>query len=198
MAPATVANVSGLRGLRVLCIEDDPNAAAPWHGYLRAAALVRQLKYETTGVGAVDDTTQGGALSLAGKISFGPHDLRFMLTGGEGFGRYVGVNFANDAELTATGELQAVSGWAGFVAWRQGWNDRLRSTLMLSASGYDNDAASSGLAANEASWSWAINTFYSPAAKLDLGVELRFAEREIERGASGSMHRLQALAKYSF
>lgn len=179
----------------------DLTAAYTWkfsHGYLRAAALVRQLKYETTGVGAIDDTTQGAALSLAGKISFGPHDLRFMVTGGEGFGRYVGVNFANDAELTATGELEAVSGWAGFAAWRQVWNDRLRSTLMLSASGYDNEAALSGLAANKASWSWAINTFYSPAAKLDLGVELRFAEREIESGASGSMHRLQAVAKYSF
>lgn len=179
----------------------DVTAAHTWKfpkGYLRAAALVRQLKHETTGVGAVDDTTTGGALSLAGKIGFGPHDLRFMVTGGEGLGRYVGVNFANDAVLSATGKLEAISGWAAFAAWRQVWNDRLRSTLMLSASGYDNDAALSGLAANKASWSWAINTFYSPAAKLDLGVELRFAEREIESGASGSMHRLQAVAKYSF
>jgi len=167
-------------------------------GYLRAAGLLRQLKYQTVGLGAIDDTTQGAALSLAGKINFGPHDLRFMVTGGDGIGRYVGVNFNNDAVLTASGELEAISGWAAFAAWRQVWNDRLRSTLMVSTSGYDNDVSLTGLAANESSWSWAINTFYSPAAKLDLGLELRYAEREIESGANGSMHRLQAVAKYSF
>jgi hypothetical protein len=179
----------------------DLTAAYTWklgNGFLRAAALVRQLKYETTGVGAVNDSTQGGALSLAGKINFGKHDLRFSVTGGEGFGRYVGVNFANDAVLTATGELETISGWAAFAAWRQVWNDRVRSTLMVSASDYDNDVLLTGGNANKSSWSWAFNTFYSPLAKLDLGVELRVAEREIESGASGSMRRVQAVAKYSF
>ena len=179
----------------------DLTAAYTWklgHGTLRAAALVRQLKYETTGAGAVNDSTRGAALSLAGKIDFGKHDLRFAITGGEGLGRYVGVNFANDAVLTATGELEAISGWAAFAAWRQVWNDRVRSTLMVSASDYDNDARLTGGNANESSWSWAFNTFYSPLAKLDLGVELRIAERELESGASGSMRRLHALARYSF
>lgn len=179
----------------------DLTAAYTWkfsHGYLRASALVRQLKYETTGATAVDDTTEGGALSLAGKINFGPHDLRFSITGGEGLGRYVGVNFNNDAVLTSAGDLEAISGWAAFAAWRHVWNTRLRSNLMLSASEYDNDPALTGLAANKASWSWAINTIYTPTPKLDVGLELRFAEREIESGASGQMRRLQAVAKYSF
>lgn len=179
----------------------DLTAAYTWkldHGTLRVAALVRQLKYETTGAGAVNDSTQGAALSLAGKLNFGKHDLRFSITGGDGLGRYVGVNFANDAVLTAAGELETISGWAAFAAWRQVWSDRLRSTLMLSASDYDNDARLTGGNANKSSWSWAVNTFYSPLAKLDLGVELRIAERQIESGASGSMRRLQAVAKYSF
>ncbi len=167
-------------------------------GFLRAAGLVRQLKYETTGVAAVNDSTQGAALSLAGKINFGKDDLRFAITGGEGLGRYVGVNFANDAVLTANGELEAISGWAAFAAFRHVWNDRVRSTLMLSASDYDNDVLLTGGSANKSSWSWAFNTFYSPLAKLDLGVELRVAEREIESGASGSMRRVQAVARYSF
>jgi hypothetical protein len=37
-----------------------------------------------------------------------------------------------------------------------------------------------------------------PTPKLDVGLELRLAEREIESGASGQMRRLQAVAKYSF
>lgn len=180
----------------------DLTAAYTWklgsRGFLRAAGLVRQLKYETTGATAVNDTTQGAALSLAGKINFGKDDLRFAVTGGEGLGRYVGVNFANDAVPTASGELEAISGWAAFAAWRHVWNDRVRSSLMLSASDYDNDVVLTGGSANKSSWSWAINTFYSPLAKLDLGIELRFAEREIESGASGSMRRVHAVAKYSF
>lgn len=179
----------------------DFTAAYTWKfskGYLRAAALVRQLKHQTTGAGAINDSTEGGALSLAGKINFGPHDLRFSITGGEGIGRYVGVNFNNDAVLTSSGELEAISGWAAFAAWRHVWNDRIRSNLMLSTSRYDNDPALTGVSANKESWSWAVNTVYSPTLKLDVGLELRFAEREIESGASGQMHRLQAVAKYSF
>jgi hypothetical protein len=179
----------------------DLTAAYTWklsNGYLRASGLVRQLKHETTGATASDDTTEGAALSLAGKINFGPHDLRFSVTGGEGIGRYVGVNFNNDAVLTSTGELEAISGWAAFAAWRHVWNDRIRSNFMLSASEYDNDPALTGPAANKESWSWAINTIYTPTPKLDVGLELRFADREIESGASGQMRRLQAVAKYLF
>lgn len=180
----------------------DLTAAYTWklgsRGFLRAAGLVRQLKYETTGATGVNDSTQDAALSLAGKINFGKDDLRFAITAGEGLGRYVGVNFANDAVLTANGELEAISGWAAFAAFRHVWNDRVRSTLMLSASEYDNDVLLTGGAANKSSWSWAFNTFYSPLTKLDLGIELRIAEREIESGASGSMRRVQAVARYSF
>lgn len=179
----------------------DLTATYTWklaNGYLRAAALLRQLKYQTTGTGAINDSTEGGALSLAGKINFGPHDLRFSVTGGEGIGRYVGVNFNNDVVLTSAGELDAISGWAAFVAWRQVWNDRVRSNFMLSTSEYDNNAALTGLSANKSSWSWAVNAIYAPTPKLDVGLELRFAEREIESGANGELRRLQAVAKYSF
>lgn len=179
----------------------DFTAAYTWklgNGYLRAAALLRQLKYETTGANPIDDSAEGAALSLTGKFNFGPHELRFAITGGEGLGRYVGVNFANDAVLTAAGRLEAISGWAAFAAWRQVWNDRVRSTLMVSTSEYDNDVNLTGGSVNQSSWSGAVNTFYSPLPKLDLGIELRFAGRELESGASGSMRRVHAVAKYSF
>ena len=167
--------------------------------YVRAAALARQLKYETTGVGAIDDTIYGGGLSLSGKFALGSADeLRFMATAGRGLGRYVGVNFTNDAVLDAAGELEAIRGWAAFAAWRHAWTPQLRSTLMISTSDYDNDRALTGLAVNAASLSWAANLFYTPTPKLDVGLELRQAEREIESGADGTLRRLQGVAKYSF
>jgi hypothetical protein len=169
------------------------------NSYIRAAALVRQLKYETTGVGAIDDSIFAGGVSIGAKINFGSNDdLRMMFTAGEGIGRYVGVNFANDAVLDAVNELEAIEGWAAFAAWRHVWGGTLRSTLMYSTSTYDNDAALTGFGVNKKSMSVAGNLFYSPAPKLDVGIELRVAEREIESGIDGSMKRLHAVAKYSF
>lgn len=166
--------------------------------YVRAAALARQLRYQTTGVGRIDDTSYGGGLSIAGKLVFGQNDLRFMATAGDGISRYVGVNFANDAVLTSAGNLDSISGWAAFAAWRQAWTSTLRSTFMVSMSEYDNDITLTGGAANKASSSWAVNLFYTPVPKIDVGLELRHAEREIESGAEGSMQRLHAIARYSF
>jgi DcaP outer membrane protein len=167
--------------------------------YIRAAALARQLKYQTTGAGAIDDSTYAGALSISGKFMLGTaDDLRFMATAGDGIGRYVGVNFANDAVLNASGKLDSISGWAAFVAWRHAWNPQLRSTLMVSTSEYDNDIALTGGGVNKSSFSWAANMFYSPIPKIDVGVELRHAEREVESGVDGAMNRLQAAVKYSF
>ncbi len=169
------------------------------NNYIRVAALGRQLKYETTGVGAIDDSSFAGAVSVASKINFGANDdLRLMFTVGEGLGRYVGVNFVNDAVLDAGGNLEAIEGWAGFIAWRHVWTGTVRSTFMYSTSSYDNDVALTGPGVNAKSMSWAANLFYSPAAKLDIGVEARYAERELEGGVDGSMKRLHAVAKYSF
>lgn len=167
-------------------------------GNLRIAALGRQLKYQTTGIGAIDDSVFAAAASIAGKIGFGKDDLRFMVTAGDGIGRYVGVNFTNDAVIDGSGNLEAISGVAGFVAWRHVWNPLWRSTLMYSMSDYDNDVALTGTGANKSSSSWAVNLFYSPVAKLDLGLEVRRAGREIESGADGSMKRMQGIVKYSF
>jgi hypothetical protein len=69
---------------------------------------------------------------------------------------------------------------------------------MYSMSRYDNDVTLTGLTANESTSSWAVNAFYSPLSKLDIGVELRVAEREIESGVDGSMNRLQGVLRYSF
>jgi hypothetical protein len=167
-------------------------------GYLRAGLLARQLKLETTGMGAAEDATYAAALSVSGRIDFGANDLRFMVTGGDAIGRYVGVNFANDAVLTADGRLRAISGWAAFAAYRQAWTQKLRSTVSLSASEYDNPVTLTGGTANKASLSLAVNAFYTLAPKLDIGVELRYAEREIESGADGSLQRIHATARYSF
>jgi hypothetical protein len=162
------------------------------------AGLVRELKYQTTGANAIDASTWTAAGSLSGKIAtWGKDDVRFMVVGGN-LGRYVGLNFTNDAALSADGDLESIDGWAGFVAYRHFWTDKLRTSLFYSLGDYDNDASLVGPNANKASESWTLNLFYSPIPKLDIGAEYRWAQREIESGDEGTLNRFQLTSKYSF
>lgn len=170
----------------------------PW-GEASIAGIVRQLAYETTGPGAIDSSTLGWGLSAAARIKVGERDdLRVMLSGGEGIGRYVGLNFANDAVLDASGELEAIGLVAGFASYRHIWTPQWRSNLTWSAQSVDNDLSVIGLATNKSAQSLRGNLIWTPLPALDLGAELMFGERELESGASGELTRLQIFAKYGF
>ena len=159
---------------------------------------MRQLKYQTTGANAIDDSIWTAAGSLSGKVmTFGKDDIRWMIVGGN-LGRYVALNFTNDAVLDANGNLEAIDGWAGYVAYRHLWTDKLRSSLFYAVGSYDNDINLTGPNANQASESWTVNLFYSPIPKLDIGAEYRWAKREIESGDDGTLNRFQLTSKYSF
>jgi len=74
--------------------------------------MLRELVHETTGTGAIDDSTWTGALSLSGKFVFGKDDVRWMGMYGN-LGRYVGLNFANDAVLDGSGDLDGSTAGPG-------------------------------------------------------------------------------------
>jgi len=170
----------------------------PW-GEGSVSGIVRQLAYETTGAGAIDSSTTGWGLSAAAKIKIGSKDdLRVMLSGGEGIGRYVGLNFANDAVLDASGDLEAIGLIAGFASYRHVWSPQWRSNLTYSAQSVDNDLSLIGVATNKSAQSIRGNLIWTPLPALDLGAELMFGERELESGVSGELTRLQIFAKYGF
>nr|WP_314529498.1 DcaP family trimeric outer membrane transporter [uncultured Brevundimonas sp.] len=169
----------------------------PW-GDFQFAGLLRQLKYQNPAT-SIDSTTTGWGLSASTKIKVGSKDdLRLMVTGGEGIGRYVGLNFSNDAVLNASGDLDAIGVVAGFAAYRHVWAPGWRSSLIWSGQKVDNDIAFTGLAANRSAQSIHANLIWSPVTAFDVGAELMFADREIETGASGDMTRLILFAKYGF
>lgn len=165
-------------------------------GDFALTGLVRQLAYDT---GAVDGETTGWGVSASGKVKVGKKDdLRFMLTHGEGIGRYVGVNFANDAVARANGELVAIPLTAGFVAYRHLWTDRIRTNLIWSAQEVDNDRLLTGTGVNASAQSWHVNLIWTPLKGFDVGVELMGGERELESGLTGELTRVHAFAKYGF
>ncbi len=169
----------------------------PW-GDFQIAGLLRQLKYQSPATN-IDSTATGWGLSASTKIKVGAKDdLRLMVTGGEGIGRYVGLNFSNDAVLNGSGDLDAIGVVAGFAAYRHVWALGWRSSLIWSAQKVDNDIGFTGLAANRSAQSLHANLIWSPVTAFDVGAELMFADREIETGASGDMTRLILFAKYGF
>ena len=185
-------------------ISDDgalPDATArytwsqPW-GYLSAVAMVRELKYRQIGT-AIDYSRTTAAGGFSGKFNFGRDDLRFVVNTGD-LGRYVALNFANDAVIDASGKFQPINGTAGFISYRHFWVGQLRSTLGYAMERYRNDAALTGSLANKESSSWTANLFYSPMPKLDIGGEFRHATRRLEGGASTDLTRYELTAKYSF
>ena len=164
--------------------------------YVKVSAISRQLSYNDGG--AIDDTASGFGVSLSGRMNFGEDNLKWMVTSGSGLGRYVALNAANDAVLTATGNLDAIDSTSGFLAYYHSWGDGWRSTFSYSVFNADNDVALVGTGVTDSSETVRANLFYSPEPKLSFGIELSKSTRENAAGAEGDMTRLQFAAKYAF
>lgn len=180
-----------------------PDVTARWltkgsWGHFTVAGLLRQFKYQNVAAG-IDDSATGGAVSVSGKFNLGSSDdLRYMVNGGSGIGRYLGLGLGSDTMTTANGSLEPLDGIGGFVAWRHVFAPKLRGNLMYSTARYDNDAAITGLGVTESAQSWHANLIYSPLPKLDIGAELGWGQRTLESGAEGDLRRIHTHVKYSF
>lgn len=165
-------------------------------GHITVAALIRNLEYDVVGN---NESELSFGLSLSGKYKVGAKDdVRFMISSGQGMGRYMGLNTANGAVLTDTGSLQAIDSTGGYVSYRHFWSDRWRSNFTYSQLNIDNDAQYTGLGVTKSSRSAQVNLLYSPTAKLMLGVGYLFAERTLESRIDGELNRLIFTAKYAF
>jgi hypothetical protein len=180
-----------------------PDLTARWlkkgdWGHFTVAALLRQFKYENPATG-IDDSGTGGALSVSGKFNLGKNDdIRYMVSGGTGIGRYLGLAIASDTVLDASGNLEAIDGYGAFAAWRHAFSPKLRGNLFYSMAHFDNDRALTGLNVTERAQSWHANLIYSPFPKLDVGAELIWGQRSLEGEADGDLRRLHTHVKYSF
>ncbi len=164
-------------------------------GHIKAAALFRQLAYETTGIDT-DETAMG--LSVSGKHMFGRDDIRWMATVGSGTGRYLGLNTANGAVLDSNGELEAIDQWGAFVSYRHFWNEKWRSNFTYGYLSNDHDVSLTGDGVTKDVYSIHVNLLYEPIPKMTVGGEFLFAERTLESDASGDMTRVLLSAKYAF
>ncbi|RZM12467.1 MAG: hypothetical protein EOP68_00745, partial [Sphingomonas sp.] len=168
-------------------------------GDFALAGIARQLRTETAGVG---DTAFGWGLSGSGKVPLGKlSDLRFMVTYGEGIGRYLGLGYVPDAIYGGAvgNRLRTIDNLAAFAAVKIGWTPAIRSTFMASYqdADYPGGFVLTGLA-NEKSYGGAANLFWSPGKGFDLGLEYRHAVRELTSGDRGALDRIEFAFKYGF
>lgn len=168
-------------------------------GNISLAAMGRQLRLET---GSTDESTTGFGLSASGRIKVGSKDdIRFNLIGGEGMGRYVGLNAFNGAAIDpVTGDLEAIPSYGGLVAWRHPFGDSSRISLGYSALFADNPDFLSVLnpGTNKSVQSGFAAFLWDVAPKLTLGVEGLYGVRELENGLDGDIKRLTFSTKYGF
>ena len=166
-------------------------------GHFSVAGLARQLRHETA---TTDATGTGFGVSVSGKYNVSKtDDIRWMLTGGTGIGRYVGFALGPDGTLDAAGgDIESTGVLAGFVAWRHVFDPKLRGNLMYSRAQIDNDTDWTGFGVTKSAQSFHANLIYSPFPKLDVGAELIWGNRELESGADGDLRRVHTTVKYSF
>ena len=161
-------------------------------GHFSVAGLLRQLKQG-------DNTDSGASISVSGKYNLGANDdIRYMVNAGNGIGRYMAFGLGADTSQSASGDIEALTGYGGFVAWRHAFNPKLRGNLMYAASHFDNDAALVGWGVTERSQSWRANLIYTPYPKLDVGAEVMWGQRSLEDDREGDLKRLHTHVKYSF
>ncbi|MBT2766839.1 hypothetical protein J7J08_04255 [Stenotrophomonas sp. ISL-67] len=193
----TLATYQG-NGTRLNSGDDTvPDVTARWlqrgdWGHFTVAGMLRNLRYDGR-------TDTGVAASVSGRFNLGSNDdLRYMVSGGQGIGRYLGFALGADSVLDAEGALHAQDGYGGFVAWRHAFSPKLRGNLVYSGAWLDNDAQWTGALVTERAQSWRVNLIYSPFPKLDLGAELSHAQRRLENGEAGDLNRLHTHVKYNF
>ena len=167
------------------------NMKGDW-GHFSVAGMLRQFK-------AGDNTDSGGAVSVSGKFNVGASDdIRYMANYGSGIGRYMAFGLGSDVMQDAGGDIEALNGWGGFVAWRHVFNPKLRGNLMYSAAAFDNDVALVGWGVTERSQSYHANLIYTPFPKLDIGAEIGWGQRSLEDDREGDLKRFHTSVKYSF
>ena len=174
-----------------------PDVTARWQakgdwGHFSVAGLLRQFK-------ALEETDTGAAVSVSGKFNLGKSDdLRYAVNAGQGIGRYLGFGIGSDVVTDAGGDIEALDGYGGFVAWRHVFSPKVRTNVMYSAAHFDNDIAITGFGVTERTQSMHANIIYSPFPKLDLGAELIYGQRSLEDDREGDLKRLHTSVKYAF
>jgi DcaP outer membrane protein len=169
-------------------------------GSFALAGLGRVLTVDNGNPDFIDrnDTALGYGISLSGVIpTIGEDEMVFQLNGGDGIGRYMGFGPA-DGVIDDIGEIEPIPQYGGYVGYTHLWSPKWSSTVVGGYRQIDNPVEFTGTNVEKEAYSGHVNLVYSPVEPVTFGVELIYAQRELEGGANGSISRVQVAGKYEF
>ena len=165
-------------------------------GNISLAGIGRQLRANQLGVSAESDF--GWGLSAAGRLNVGDGDLRFSVSGGEGLGRYIGLNLvAAGAIDPLTGDVEAIPSIGGHIAYRHPLSDNTRFSIGVTQLSVDNPDFVAGSISDRSRSAYGA-LFWDVAPKVSLGVEALYGDRRTEDGTDGDLTRFTFSTKYGF
>jgi hypothetical protein len=165
-------------------------------GFIKAAALMRELHYES------DKTRSllGYGLTIMTSLKLGKMDkLRFQGVTGTGVAKYIqgasGLNY--DAVYNGTNELESLQMHGSNISYQHFWKDHINSSLtagILTVEDNSNLANTNYKTGYYAS----LNLFWEAVKNLSFGAEVLYGERINMDDKKGSAVRVQMNATFKF
>jgi DcaP outer membrane protein len=165
-------------------------------GFVKAAALLRELRYESDEARSL----LGYGLTIMTSLKVGEKDkLKLQGVMGTGVAKYIqgasGLNY--DAVYNGTNELEALPMRGTNISYQHFWKDHMHSSL---TAGWLNVADNSNLGNNnyKSGYYGSVNLFWDVVQNLTFGGEMIVGERVNINENKGSAVRLQMNATYKF
>jgi hypothetical protein len=159
-------------------------------GHLQIGGLARSLEWE--GAGGTGDSAFGWATNISGVLhTRGKDSLVANLTYGDGMGRYMqDLPAGSGAVVDATGRLNTLSGWGGFVGYRHFWSDHWRSEFTLGSIDMETDGVQGPKAYDRTLYS-EVNLIWAPSKRFFVGLGYLYGAKTARDGSEGDAHRVQ-------
>jgi hypothetical protein len=188
-------------------------------GYVEAAGIVRQIKWQDTDPATPDNSGDvvGWGVSLSSNLKFGQDVLRLQGVYGEGIQNYfndapvdVGVETSTDPTKPIDAKALPVTGIVAFLD--HTWNKKFTSSVGYSSVSIDNSSGQGPDAFKLGQYAL-VNLLYTPVPNVMMGVEGGWIHRENKTegvtvtfdptGVSGKteaidQYHVQVSAKYNF
>lgn len=166
-------------------------------GTLAIAGLFRTMRYANEE--GQRNYANGYGLNVSGRINIGKRDdFRFMVTTGEGLGRYLAFQFLTGAVLDQNAQLETIGCVNGVGSFNHQWSNRWRSTFTYSFIWAEDSSEFTDGNANQYAWSTSASILFNPEPHILTGFQFLYANRITESNIEGSMLRLQFSARYTF
>jgi hypothetical protein len=179
--------------------------AGDW-GYISLSGLVREIRFRTTtnGVSEAESAVGYGANLVGGfrlfKSEAKADVLYYQLIAGEGLGRYLVSLSGQNADAVpdpASGGLNAVPAFGGYVAYERRWTPLFFSTLIGGGNILKNQVAPT-LADEFKTTLVMFNSFYQPIPTMKIGGEIDWGRKNTFTEVEAEALRYYLVVHYDF